>query len=1332
MISRNALPLIYVCGLISIGGLLAPSASGQVSGWLGGFMQLSNLADGGSFIFGAGQTVAIDGAIPFIPYCQYGGKTEGPLLFYPTADFYVIPDDGSSLTQGMTLKDVSGTPNTIIGLSDGSFVDEIVAITKPAGTLGSGSYRIVMNQCQNGIYDPAGGDFVLGDGPNVGFIVQLPSALPPIPYSAIKTSAAEYGNGLSGISVDVPLLGQVNTPGFCSAYGKLTKDIPAASNLASWAQVALNACANLAAHEAGIAADPPDPNYKVFVELGNIGYASFPTSTPLERAASILAGALADQAVVVNALLLSTEKFQGAQQASDDEWTMLQLMQMNKYLNLYIGSGGAALRFYAALEAFDAALVQDALGATADGQSLHAFIPEIRETLGSLLTPLGLTFTYPFANNTRQVVPNGLQAFIDVYLGQDPGLLLVGLYGIPQERASEGLPPIVLPYPVASTGGNYLAPPNRTITFNASQSTDPNGLSLTYAWDLNGNGTFADGAGAQAQYSYTQPGTRIIAVKATDSAGNTNVAYGLVQIGDVSSQDMISVAGNANIYDIHPDGTYTQLVPGVGYADTLLKNLHVDVNGDIWVLSTNMLQHYNSNGTLLGTITPAQVGMLTSLSLGSFDDFVLDGRGDIIILAVEDLGVGYVNIAIGSTLYAQYPSDISGHTKVIRLAKDASRASFLADVHLPYYLYQTVSGVLYAWTDARDSCEGAPQAVSLDPKGNIVVGGIDANDLTRCGNGAWTVDPDTGAMTEVIPAGGRAYGGYYVTEAPYGTFTQTNLAFGGSSLFYGSWGAAPGEFVVDPYGNYLTSPGDDAGPAVRLGDTFIPPQITNSGPPYDLLNLQTFPVSTHTLGNPALILYGLTVNSAGDYVAVGFDYAGLLSGTLFTLTPAGIVTALPNTPASLLKVDVVPPMRTVTPKDMPAAPSLVLSKLSVSQNSCPGTPQLNVTVQNAGSAATPLPVRVYFYDGDPSGAGVVVGSAITAAPIPAGGSATLLAPWGNPAPGPHQIFALSVGAITVNTSYMVCVPAQFTTNPLLLSPASGTSSIGSPYTVSAQLRDALGSGISGTPIAFSVSGANTATGTVMTDGTGTAVFSYSGTNGGQDSIVATTAGITSNTVTNTWQGTSQSTTPPVVTPPANISIPATEAGGARGSASPALAGFLAGGSAVASVGSVTPLAPQVGGVSVNNSTLFAVGTTTVTFRFEDASGNIGTATATVTVSIGTPRITGSVAGHGTDPSGATYVNIVLTNTGTGDGRNLKVNSLTLRALSGTGTVTYDTALSPPLPITIGNLDVGATVTTQIFLNVPSTVARLSITENGTVQNVLGTNYSYSIAESMVP
>jgi hypothetical protein len=182
-----------------------------------------------------------------------------------------------------------------------------------------------------------------------------------------------------------------------------------------------------------------------------------------------------------------------------------------------------------------------------------------------------------------------------------------------------------------------------------------------------------------------------------------------------------------------------------------------------------------------------------------------------------------------------------------------------------------------------------------------------------------------------------------------------------------------------------------------------------------------------------------------------------------------------------------------------------------------------------------------------------------------------------------------------------------------------------------------------------------------------------------------------------------------------------------------LAIFLAGATAASTL-PTTPveLAPQAGGIAITGATVFPLGTTTVTFSFRDANGNVGTATSTVTVALGTPRITGSAAGIGTDASGAFYVNVVLTNTGTGNAQNLQIKTLTIRTLSGTGTVTYNTTVSPALPLALGNLGVGGSTTNKIYLNVPSTVTRISITESGPVQDLAGNDYDYSTAEGVVP
>jgi len=207
-------------------------------------------------------------------------------------------------------------------------------------------------------------------------------------------------------------------------------------------------------------------------------------------------------------------------------------------------------------------------------------------------------------------------------------------------------------------------------------------------------------------------------------------------------------------------------------------------------------------------------------------------------------------------------------------------------------------------------------------------------------------------------------------------------------------------------------------------------------------------------------------------------------------------------------------------------------------------------------------------------------------------------------------------------------------------------------------------------------------------------------------------------------------TSPVVTPPASISVAATEAAGARGSASPVLATFLAGGTATDNLDpSPVRLAPQVSGANVGNTTLFPLGTTTVVaFRFQDVAGNLGSANSSVTVVSGRPTISGSVVGRGAVNPAINFFDLRFTNTGTGAARNVVLTQFSFKTLAGTGNVSYEPTRSPALPITLGDLPVGVSRTIRVFLVVPVPVTRFSITENGQLQDPIGTTSPFSTSQ----
>lgn len=193
---------------------------------------------------------------------------------------------------------------------------------------------------------------------------------------------------------------------------------------------------------------------------------------------------------------------------------------------------------------------------------------------------------------------------------------------------------------------------------------------------------------------------------------------------------------------------------------------------------------------------------------------------------------------------------------------------------------------------------------------------------------------------------------------------------------------------------------------------------------------------------------------------------------------------------------------------------------------------------------------------------------------------------------------------------------------------------------------------------------------------------------------------------------------PVVTPPAAVTLPATEAAGARPSASFALSLFLAGGSATDLVDPApVRLTPQVSGADVTGSTLFPIGqTTVVTFRYRDASGNVGVATSRVTVVAGSPRIAARVAGTGSLGGTKRFVDVEFSNTGDGNARQVNVDLVVVLPVKGIG---IPRLVSPDLPIKIGDLNAGGRTVVRIVISVPAGVKEMLLSELGTFRDIKG-------------
>jgi glucose/arabinose dehydrogenase len=121
----------------------------------------------------------------------------------------------------------------------------------------------------------------------------------------------------------------------------------------------------------------------------------------------------------------------------------------------------------------------------------------------------------------RRTFVGGAAQPVDVQIGPGGDLFYVDLGGTIRRIRyfNQNQPPIAVATANPTSG---VAP--LTVAFNGTASSDPDGDSLTYAWDLDGDGAFDDATGATASFTYTQPGTYTTSLRVADPSGATGTS----------------------------------------------------------------------------------------------------------------------------------------------------------------------------------------------------------------------------------------------------------------------------------------------------------------------------------------------------------------------------------------------------------------------------------------------------------------------------------------------------------------------------------------------------------------------------------------------------------------------------------------------------------------------------------------------------------------------------------------------------------------------------------------------------------------------------------------
>lgn len=117
--------------------------------------------------------------------------------------------------------------------------------------------------------------------------------------------------------------------------------------------------------------------------------------------------------------------------------------------------------------------------------------------------------------------------------------------------------------------------------------------------------------------------------------------------------------------------------------------------------------------------------------------------------------------------------------------------------------------------------------------------------------------------------------------------------------------------------------------------------------------------------------------------------------------------------------------------------------------------------------------------------------------------------------------------------------------------------------------------------------------------------------------------------------------------------------------------------------------------------------------------------------VGKPQIAISTLGTGLQSPGVFYVDLNISNTGTGTAGEIALQKFVFRTLSGSGSVSLNVTLTP-LPLRQELLRPSTSGTQRVYLNVPATVLRFSMAERGTVTDIVGTAYGFAAAQALIP
>ncbi|MES9942146.1 MAG: PKD domain-containing protein [Candidatus Thiodiazotropha sp. 6PLUC2] len=151
--------------------------------------------------------------------------------------------------------------------------------------------------------------------------------------------------------------------------------------------------------------------------------------------------------------------------------------------------------------------------------------------------------------------------------------------------------------PVADIGGPYSGTQNVELSFDASNSSDTDGIITSYAWDF---GDGSSGNGVQAAHTYTSTGSFNVTLIVTDDQGNSTTASTAVSIGAGNQPPVANAMGP---YTSQADETITFDGSGSTDADGMITSYDWNFGDGSFGTGISPTHAYADSGTYNVTLT---------------------------------------------------------------------------------------------------------------------------------------------------------------------------------------------------------------------------------------------------------------------------------------------------------------------------------------------------------------------------------------------------------------------------------------------------------------------------------------------------------------------------------------------------------------------------------------------------------------------------------------------------------------------------------------------------------------------------------------------------------